>query len=227
MPGAHDDLARASLNYKQIPYKTEWIEYPDIADKFKSMGIPANAPEVNKKQFTIPAVRLSDGRYIMDSKSIATVLEEIKPEPSLHLDSPYVQRTQDTIRALFPALGANVLPLIPVNVLNQRSADYFNRTREKQYGMSLQDIYKSDKAGENAWKSAEPAIDDLRKLLGEKEGPYVAGRTITYGDFILGGFWMFLKKIDEAGLFDRILACDRAFLDHWEAVKVYFERDSY
>jgi hypothetical protein len=30
-------LARLLLNYKGIPYKTEWIEYPDVEPKFKSL----------------------------------------------------------------------------------------------------------------------------------------------------------------------------------------------
>ena len=29
--------ARMILNYKNINYKTEWTEYPDLAPKFKSL----------------------------------------------------------------------------------------------------------------------------------------------------------------------------------------------
>lgn len=31
--------ARLVLNYKSIPYKTEWVEYPDLAPKFKSLFV--------------------------------------------------------------------------------------------------------------------------------------------------------------------------------------------
>jgi len=29
--------ARLALNYKRIPYKTEWVEYPDLEPKFKAL----------------------------------------------------------------------------------------------------------------------------------------------------------------------------------------------
>jgi len=29
--------ARLLLNYKDLPYKTEWVEYPDVAPKFKGL----------------------------------------------------------------------------------------------------------------------------------------------------------------------------------------------
>ena len=29
--------ARLALNYKKIPYTTEWVEYPDLAPKFKAL----------------------------------------------------------------------------------------------------------------------------------------------------------------------------------------------
>ena len=28
---------RMALNYKKVPYKTEWIEFPDLAPKFKEL----------------------------------------------------------------------------------------------------------------------------------------------------------------------------------------------
>jgi hypothetical protein len=31
--------ARLALNYKKIDYKTEWIEYPDLASKYKELYI--------------------------------------------------------------------------------------------------------------------------------------------------------------------------------------------
>lgn len=36
---AYQFLARLALNFKGIDYKTEWLEYPDIAAKFKSLSV--------------------------------------------------------------------------------------------------------------------------------------------------------------------------------------------
>lgn len=35
--------ARLTLNFKGIDYKTEWVEYPDIAEKFKSLSVSTSS----------------------------------------------------------------------------------------------------------------------------------------------------------------------------------------
>ncbi|KAI7166584.1 hypothetical protein KC352_g25784, partial [Hortaea werneckii] len=87
--------SRIALNFKGLNYRTEWIEYPDIAPKFKALGIPPNPKDVNPNfEYSIPAMRISGGDYIMDSLAIAKALEQLKPQPSLHLDNGYVERAQ-------------------------------------------------------------------------------------------------------------------------------------
>lgn len=34
--------ARLALNYKGLPYKTKWVEYPDLKGRFMELGIPAS-----------------------------------------------------------------------------------------------------------------------------------------------------------------------------------------
>ncbi len=74
-------LARAALNFKGIPYKTEWLEYPDI----KATLSAKESPPLDGSDgfpYTIPAVGLPDGRFVMNSRPIADELEKLKPEPS-------------------------------------------------------------------------------------------------------------------------------------------------
>ena len=47
---------RLVLNYKGLPYKTEWTEYPDLASKFSSLGVPKNTAE-GVPPYTSPCVR--------------------------------------------------------------------------------------------------------------------------------------------------------------------------
>ena len=106
--------ARLGLNYKGLPYKTEWTEYPDIAPKYKSFGLAANTPAINPTaEYSIPAARMPDGTYIMDSLAIARALETLQPEPSLRLDTGYVERTQSIIKDLHTALVPITLPRVP------------------------------------------------------------------------------------------------------------------
>jgi hypothetical protein len=66
--------------------------------------------------------------------------------------------------------------------------------------------------------------------LGENggDGPFVLGGEASYADFVLAGFWAFLKKLDQGGnLFGRIMGVDEAFGRHWEACQPFLERDDY
>ncbi|KAJ3510855.1 hypothetical protein NLJ89_g4435 [Agrocybe chaxingu] len=70
---------RYCLNYKRIPYKTEWVEYPDIEPLCKRLGI---APTDKKKDgsgrrtnYSLPASTepFQRAAYVSDSFAIAQV----------------------------------------------------------------------------------------------------------------------------------------------------------
>lgn len=165
--------ARLVLNLKGIPYKTEWLEYPDIAPTFKSFGITPN--EQPSTAYTCPAIRTSD-KYVMDSKKIVDVLEESHPSPSLHLDSPILKKVEELISQCFTPLSPINLPRVPRFLLNPRSAEYFERTRGASFGMPLSQLEK-EKGGESAWKAAEPKWKELATLLKAEGGPFFMGKT--------------------------------------------------
>lgn len=72
-----------------------------------------------------------------------------------------------------------VMPLIPRNVLNPPSAEYFRETRAQRFGMSLDEL-ESKEGGEKAWSNAKEPLDNLAKILRETEGPYFLGGKSTY-----------------------------------------------
>ena len=162
----------------------------------------------------------------MDSLRIAEALEKLQPEPSLHLDNGYIDRVQPVILDMQKSLGAIAMPRVPVKVLRPASQEYFSTTRAKRFGMPLPDLAKSDKAGENAWKAAEPHMAKLKAILHEHEdGPYVMGETVSFADFIIAGWWRFAQILDENDLFDRGLKYDESFGKHYEACKQWLEKD--
>jgi glutathione S-transferase len=217
--------ARAALNFKGLPYKTEWIEYPDLEPTFKSLGISKNDPSTAYTDYSSPAVKLPDGRYIMDSRSIGEALDKLQPEPSLHMDrGDVIDRTAAVVGAVFTPLRAIAMPRVP-DLLNQRSADYFHETRSKRFGMSLEELGKSEKA-KTAWEDAEPHLKELKAVLTEnKDGPYVLGKEPSFADFIVGGFFVFVKKVDRGDLYDRLMSYDSSFSEHMKACQKWFERD--
>lgn len=165
--------ARLLLNLKGIPYKTEWLEYPDIAPTFKSFGIPPNEPPATA--YTSPTIRIAD-KYVMDSRKIADVLEQEHPFPSLHLDSPILKKVEELASQCVAPLGPVFMPRIPRTVVNPASAEYFERTRAARFGMPLSQLEK-EKGGESAWKAVEPKWMELGNLLKAEGGPFFMGKT--------------------------------------------------
>ncbi|USP74187.1 glutathione s-transferase [Curvularia clavata] len=202
---------RMILNYKKIDYVTEWIEYPDVAPKLKSFGIPPN-PEDAPGRFTdysIPAIKYADGTYQMDSWPIAQSLEKQYPTPSLHLDDPIVIKIRDHVKDMLTPLRDLVIPKIPRVILNKQSAGYFLETREQSFGKPLEQVEK-DADVEKCWEDAKAPAKETGDLLRKNGGPFFLGETVSYADLIFVSMLEFFKRVDE-DVFKRYMALDEAF----------------
>ncbi|KAL4758143.1 uncharacterized protein BDW70DRAFT_170606 [Aspergillus foveolatus] len=72
---------RQTLNFKSIPYKTTWVDLPDIAKTRKSLGIPAGRKFADGSEFyTLPIlVDSATNSKIGDSFDIAVYMHETYP----------------------------------------------------------------------------------------------------------------------------------------------------
>ncbi|RMD44799.1 hypothetical protein DV735_g383, partial [Chaetothyriales sp. CBS 134920] len=189
------DQARLVLNYKNIPYKTEWVEYPDITSRLQALGVEPN-PEAVGTAYSIPALTLPSGKTIQDSWPIAQELERLYPSPPLQLDSPYISKVGDIITDIATALNPVWVPALPKKLLNPPSAEYFVRTRSEKFGIDL-NTWAEREGGDKAWAKAAPHLGRLVALLQEHpDGPFIEGKTVTYADFVLVGFLRFLERLD-------------------------------
>lgn len=161
------------LNFKNISYKTQWIEYPDLAPTFKSFGIP---PNDEGTPYTIPTIQISPDKYVMDSLKIASDLERLHPSPPSHLDSPTLPKVQQLVTQCMGSLRGVVIPKIPRKLLNTPSAEYYDETRLARFGISLPQLEKETN-GDSAWKGAKPALQELGTILRAQGGPFVLGKT--------------------------------------------------
>ncbi|KAH9865450.1 hypothetical protein J1614_009034 [Plenodomus biglobosus] len=214
---------RIILNYKNIPYTTHWLEYPDLAPTLASLGIPPNPKDTPgyATDYTSPAVRYPDGTFDMDSWRIAHALETRYPEPSLHLDDPIVVQVRDSIAGLFVPLRPHLIPKVP-SVLSERSAEYFYRTRKERFGVALQDVAKG--AGEANWEAARGPAKVMGDLLRRNGGPFFLGEKVSYADFILVTALHCFKCVEEE-LFTKLVGLDPAFEKVYEASKQWLEKD--
>ncbi|EUC37602.1 hypothetical protein COCCADRAFT_85213 [Bipolaris zeicola 26-R-13] len=215
---------RIVLNYKSIPYKTEWVEYPDLAPKFKALGIPPN-PEDAPGYFTdysSPAIQYEDGTYQMDSWPIAHSLEKQYPNPPLHLEEPIVVKIRDFIKDLIIPLVPLVLTQVPDVLLNEPSAKYFLETRKKTFGKPLDQV-RAEADVETCWAAAAGPAKEVGDLLREKEGPFFLGETVSYADFIFVTLLQMFKRIDQR-VFERYMALDETFPKVFEACQPWMEK---
>ncbi|KAI9150089.1 glutathione s-transferase [Paramyrothecium foliicola] len=186
---------RLALNYKGIDYETVWVEYPDIEPLMKSFGLSPNKdPET---PWTLPAVRFPDGTYVMNSKLIAPELEKRYPAPefpSLRLDSKIAGRSLGLVVPIFDPIVGVLIPRVPRLLLNDRSAEFFYRTRKEDLSMTL-DEFEEKHGGEQAWEKSQPGWEKLAEALREEPGPFLLGDTVTYEDFLPVGILYFIKRL--------------------------------
>lgn len=180
---------RLVLNFKGLDYETEFLEYPNLKTRIE--------PHISASAYTSPTIRYTDGKYIMDSKAIVEVIEKDHPEPSLHLDSPYLSKLEELLPQIMPALQPNYIPVIPKRLLNEASVPYWNETREAKIGMPL-DEFEKTKGGDPSFSQAEPLLKQVTELLKENPyGPFFTGKTVSYADFVWAGFLIFWRRIGE------------------------------
>jgi hypothetical protein len=112
----------------------------------------------------------------MDSWPIAHELEKQYPSPPLHLDDPIVTQVRDHISNIVKAIAPNIIPKVPVVLLNKVSADYFYETRAEQWGMPLPELEKSKPAAE-CWEVAKKPAKEAGDWLRKNGGPFFLGET--------------------------------------------------
>ncbi|KAL9108029.1 MAG: hypothetical protein Q9227_007135 [Pyrenula ochraceoflavens] len=131
----------------------------------------------------------------MDSRKIADELEKRHPSPPLHLDSPLLPEVLAILPKAIAPMVPVIMPLVPRVLLSPTSAEYFERTRAVRFGMPLEELEKSEKGGETAWKAASPHLTELGHVLKRNlDGPFVMGttrpaRSMPVAEFRLISVW--------------------------------------
>lgn len=184
---------RLALNYKSLPYKTHWVPYQDLQNTMQATGVPPN-PKPNWSDYSVPALKFPDGRVVMDSEKIAQRLEELRPQPSLHLEAGVHKEVEAALGKIIPPLIPYFMPRVGRDIVLEGDEQWFEDDRAQRFGTSLSELEKS-KGGEMAWEAAKPGFATLKEVMRKhkkSEGPFVLGKEPSYGDFmIVAGMKMF------------------------------------
>lgn len=189
------------MNFKGIPYKTEWVEYPDIEALYKKIGGKAASTKPDgSPYYALPLIHdSSTGAIVSDSALIAKYLDNTYPDtPKLFPTgtAPLQHAFLDMHEGTLGALWQFALPKTHT-ILNPRSQEYFGRTREATFGKKLEDLVPKGEQYKVQWAKVREdfAKTDSYYQQGKEAGPYLLGNTICFGDIAYVSFVTWLKKI--------------------------------
>lgn len=186
------------MNYKGIPYKTEWVEYPDI----ESLCLKFGAPPTSKKQdgrphYTLPMIYdPSTKTAVVDSPNIAKYLDTTYPEtPSLFPEGTVALQTA-FLEGIWPTVGyplfMNIIHRVCTS-LNQPSQVYFRETREEMFGKKLEEL-----GGDEDWRSLEEGMGKVNSYL-SANGPgkdlLFLGDRVCFCDLQVAGLLVWARVI--------------------------------
>ncbi|TFK35751.1 hypothetical protein BDQ12DRAFT_725790 [Crucibulum laeve] len=190
---------RYSLNYKQLPYKTEWVEYTEEIERVcKKMGIPPTTKRPDGSDvYTLPAIYDDSTKTgVADSLLIAAYLDKTYPDtPKLFPDGTEALQTAFN-DAFMSKFGSSWLLLVPVilKVLLPSNVDFFVRARSAALGKPLLDILPVGEEREVQWKNLKAALSTVDMWYQKNGGgPFIMGDTPSFADFIVGGFLSIVK----------------------------------
>ena len=223
---------RFALQYKGIPFSTEWIEFPDIEPKLKAYGVPPNDPSLAAMPYTLPALAIyeanPDGKeelkeVIMESSRIAAFLDDRYQSRKLIRGSPASQEAQrEFIKMINTILYPSLLPLFALSVvahLSSQSAKYYRSKREARFGCKLEDLVASTEIIGKQWAAMDAAFDRLAAFLDESaaegeavlevaETDNIGGQTTktepTYAALILAATFVAIEEVAVPGTWERI-----------------------
>ena len=217
---------RLYLNYKQIPYNTVWLEYPEVGPFLQSQGVKPHAKGTAVADYTIPSVKLPDGRLIMESLEIVQELEKLHPEPKLIINPDQANEIRDLFMSCVRRCPGLFIVGTSRNLLAPASKVYFDPSRAKWYNVeSIDDIAQnSDLAN---WGLIETGAKEVGSILRENPaGPFVLGAEVSYTDFVILGVLQWAKTID-AEYYEKIVGFEPALKDLYDASQQWLKRNDH
>ncbi|KAL7767008.1 hypothetical protein ACKLNR_004924 [Fusarium oxysporum f. sp. zingiberi] len=188
--------ARLVLNYKALPYTTEWLDFSNLST-YMQPHVKPNEPPLSPH--TIPCILLQEGettRGIMGSRSIAEELEKHFSTPSLQFDSEESARVEELAEKLLISSRPLWAHLLPKKVLVPSDRQYYADTRAKRFGMSLDSYYR----------------------------PFLMNYHPSYADFTVVALLRFFSCVDQT-MSDHFYSAEPQLLKLYEACHQWLERD--
>jgi len=198
---------RLALNYKQLPYRTEWISYPDVKPTLSKLGFkPLGIEYDGTPLYTVPAIldpTTSTPTTISESTDIAQYLDDAYPStPKLFPEGTKDAQLKFIKFALTNVVSTGLLltkPGIPSVLDDPKGVEYYIRVTTGRLGLPLNDLCPAgSEERKEAWKNLKKALDDVADIYDknvEGNGELFTGQSITFADILLAAFFLYLKAV--------------------------------
>jgi len=199
--------SRFVLGYKNLPFTTTWVEYPDIAPTLKEIGALPTKRLDGTEQYTLPV--LSDpntSAMVSDSWDIAEYLDATYPEkPIFPKDSKGVIKAFESAVIALQGDSERLTYLRTRQIVNGRSLEYFTTTREAGIGETIDRWSPEGPMRDTHWAIIEKCFLGSAKTWYEKvEGRWLMGNTFSYADIVFAARLFWFKRIFQDNEWQRI-----------------------
>ncbi|TCD63610.1 hypothetical protein EIP91_005189 [Steccherinum ochraceum] len=197
---------RFALNYKGIPYRTEWVEYPDIEKVCKEIGAePTDTNPDGTPLYTFPVIHdPSTNTVLSNSIPIALYLDKTYPDHPLYPPGTkgFHAAFQSTAAYQSPTLWNLIAHAACVN-LTPRSEAYFKETFWRRKRSETDETPIEELAGaegsevkEENWRQLEENLVKMGEWYERSgEGPFLmGGDKPCYADMMIGARLMWARQ---------------------------------
>lgn len=215
--------ARYALNFKGVPYKTEWVQMPDITKVRKGLGASACRKFADGTDYyTLPVLKDSTtGAIVGDSFDIALYLQETFPDSG----SGDLFPEQPDLNYVCPGAEEVLIPLSKREDVQHKDYSKFNTNVDwaftlhtalmasgmkwdKEFEQGIKDEFVR-RLGAKSWEdmgvygekrvhmleSLKQTLTGLAGLYKRNEnGPFLLGDRASHADFIVGGWLRFMER---------------------------------
>ncbi|KAK0442354.1 hypothetical protein EV421DRAFT_1710832 [Armillaria borealis] len=189
--------ARYSLNMKNVPYQTVFVELPDIEPLAKRIGA---APTGTRSDgitplYTVPIIQdHATGAVVAESAAIAAYLDKAYPSSGVTLIPTGTRSLQlafrDAVSAHFAAFHGFMIQGISPN-MNDRTVALL-KTRLSEQGINYDAVFASE-GKEKVWEKGMAGFSKIDKWFEGNEGPFIMGSEPFFSDTILGALLRYCR----------------------------------
>jgi glutathione S-transferase len=196
--------SKMALKHKGLEFETiPWRFTDKAAIAFSGQGL-------------VP-VLVDGGRTVHNSWNIALYLEEAYPQrPGLFEGAQSRALTEFFQQWVIRAIHGATLKVIVLDLfarLHEKDKAYFRESREKRFGMTLEQYAGDPKAALAAFRGA---LEPVRPVL--VQHPFVSGKGPGYADYLLFGPFQWARAMSPTRLLepdDPVFAWRERMLDLW------------